>query len=106
MFDNYQYFTDGKTKVVAVSTYAGKPVRGVAICSPDDEFDLETGKRIAAQKCNYKVAQKRVARATKKFQEARDAVGNAKAHYAKMLSYYSDAVHALDEAENELSHTV
>ena len=39
----YNFYTDGKTKVVAVSTYAGKVVRGVAKCDVNDTFSLENG---------------------------------------------------------------
>ena len=45
--EKYRYFTNG-SKVVAVSTYAGKTVRGVANCDPNDEFSLEKGKELAA----------------------------------------------------------
>ena len=44
MFTNYKYYTDNKSIVVALSSYAGKPVKGVAKCNPDDQFDLDDGK--------------------------------------------------------------
>ena len=59
MFTNYRYFIAGN-KVIAVSTYAGKTVRGIAICSPEDKFDIEFGKKLAAARCNEKVAEKRL----------------------------------------------
>ena len=62
--DKYTYFVaDKQKKVVAVSTYAGKIVRGVAKCDPRDEFSIETGKKLAAARCNLKVATKRAKRA-------------------------------------------
>ena len=39
MFTNYTYYTNNKDIVVALSTYAGKNVRGIAKCDPRDEFD-------------------------------------------------------------------
>ena len=57
----YNYYTNGKDIVVAKSSYAGDVVRGVAKCSPEDKFDLEAGKKIAAGRCAIKVAKKRVA---------------------------------------------
>ena len=56
----YRYYTNGKDTVVAVSTYAGETVRGVAKCAPEDEFDLAKGKKLAAARCAKKVAKKRV----------------------------------------------
>ena len=41
--EKYRYYTNGR-RVIAVSTYAGKTVRGVATCDPGDEFSMEKGK--------------------------------------------------------------
>ena len=72
--DKYKYFTyydkNGKKTVSAVSTYAGKTVKGYAKCDPRDTYDFEAGKRLAAARCNQKVAQKRARRAATKFAEA------------------------------------
>lgn len=38
--EKYRYYTNGR-RVIAVSTYAGKTVRGVATCDPGDEFSME-----------------------------------------------------------------
>ena len=40
-YEKYHYFSDGRTKVVALSTYAGKPIRGIAKCDPQDKFNAE-----------------------------------------------------------------
>ena len=53
--DKYRFY-DAGNKIIAVSTYAGKQVRGVAICHPDDKFDIETGKKIAAARCNFRIS--------------------------------------------------
>ena len=55
----YSYFTNGKDTVVAVASYAGKRVRGVAKCSEMDEFDLAKGEKLAAARCNLKIAKMR-----------------------------------------------
>ena len=60
---NYKYYSDSVRKVIAVSTFAGKPVRGVAVCAEDDEFDLEFGKKLAKARCDVVVAKKRLNRA-------------------------------------------
>ena len=60
----YKYKIDeDKRTVVALSTFAGKTVAGVAHCAPTDEFNVETGKKIAAARCSVKIAEKRMKRA-------------------------------------------
>ena len=95
--EKYRYYTDGN-RVIAVSTYAGKTVRGVAVCHPDDTFDLELGTQIAAAKCNAKVAEKRLDRAMTKTAEAGLAVIHAQRHQSDMQEYYNDAFVAYKEA--------
>lgn len=56
----YRYYTNGENVVVAVASYAGRTIRGVAKCSEQDEFDLETGKKLAAARCAMKIARARV----------------------------------------------
>lgn len=90
-------------KVIAISTYAGKTVRGVAKCDPRDEFDVEVGKRLAEARCNAKVAAKRLSRAIKKADEAEHQIDLADAYHAKMVDYFNDAGHAYDAALAELS---
>ena len=61
---------DGTPVVVCVSSYAGKPVKGRAKCSPHDTFDIEKGKRLAQARCDLLIAQKRQKRAISKMHEA------------------------------------
>ena len=88
---NYKFYSDGVRKVIAVSTFAGKPVRGVAVCAEDDEFDLEFGKKLAKARCDVAVARKRLNRAYDKYDEALEARRAANAHYEDMLDYVWDA---------------
>ena len=101
---HYKYFTDHAGKVIAVSTYAGRTVRGVAICDPRDKFDIEFGKKLAAARCNHKVATKRSARAWKKFTEAKEQLKRAQAYYDKMSAYVDDSDEAVLAAIRELNH--
>ena len=95
--DKYRFY-DAGNKIIAVSTYAGKQVRGVAICHPDDKFDIETGKKIAAARCNYRIANKRYERAQQKYAEAQEQFANAQRHLDKMKSYMNDSFLAANEA--------
>lgn len=95
--EKYHYYFAGN-KIIACSTYAGKTVRGVAVCHPDDEFDIEHGKEIAAAKCNERIAAKRYARALSKYVEACQARDAAIAQVDKMKEYMNDSFVAMNEA--------
>lgn len=95
--EKYKIFT-GPNKVIAVSTYAGRVVRGVAKCAPGDTFDIEKGKDLAIARCAVKIAEKRLRRAAKKRNEAEFAIHEANAHYDRMTAYCSDSYAALDAA--------
>lgn len=97
----YRFYQTGN-KVIAVSSFAKKPVKGVAKCNPNDEFDLESGKKLAAARCNQKIAKKRLARATKEYGKAAKAADEACAWFDRMREYYMDSVDALDEANAEV----
>lgn len=98
----YKYYTNGVNKVVAVSSYAGKAVRGVAKCDPHDTFDYDKGVKIAKARCDLKIAEKRRARAVQKKLEASDAVNVAIMRGNKMLKYLADANVAVQNAQHEL----
>lgn len=104
-FDNYTYYT-AKNKVIAVSTYAGKIVRGVAKCDPRDEFDLEKGKELAAARCNERVAEKRFRRARKCYDQAEAEFVAAERRLRKMSQYFEDATQALVKASTDVSDIV
>ena len=95
--EKYKYYFAGN-KIIACSTYAGKTVRGVAICHPEDEFDVERGKEIAAARCNEKIAAKRYARALNKYIEACKARDAAIAYVDEMKEYMNDSYIAMNEA--------
>ncbi len=88
--DSYRFY-NSDNKVIAVSTYAGRPVRGIAKCNPDDTFSLEDGKELAMARCNERVAEKRLRRAMRKFTEACNAQVEAERLYEKMKRYLDDS---------------
>ena len=94
----YKFFTDGTNKIVAVSTYAGRTVRGVAKCDPRDTFDTEKGEELAKARCAEKVAAKRLARAESELEKANRAVAAAQKRVEKMQSYVKDSTGAFINA--------
>lgn len=95
----YSYVKNSVNHIAAVSTYAGKWVRGVAICSADDEYDVEKGKALAAARCALKVAEKRHQRATHKLKEAAKEQEKANKFYTLMASYYNDSIDEMTNAQ-------
>lgn len=100
-WDKYKYYS-GKNEVVAVSTYAGKTVRGVAKCHADDEFDFSKGQKLAAARCHEKIAKKRLRRAERKMKEAYQQVTDAVEYYNRMVDYKKDSVEDLQLAQSEV----
>lgn len=82
--------------VSAVSSYAGKTVKGTAKCHPNDVFDYERGKKLAALRCGQKIAKKRVARATARMDEAIRLD-------EKLKKFKLDSARYMRDAQNELN---
>ena len=96
---------DGTTslRIAAVSSFAGKPIKGYADCHPNDEFDREYGYALAAARCAEKIAAKRCNRAYDKVDEAKALANAALAHLEKMMRYEADAEANYNIASYELA---
>jgi len=97
MYKNYKYVVT-PNKVIALSTYAGRTVRGVAKCHPNDTFDVEFGKALAAARCNRKVAEKRYARARYEYNKLCEELKRFNERARKVTDYLKDAADAEKEA--------
>ena len=100
--EKYRFY-EGNGKVVAVSTYAGKTVRGVAKCDPRDEFDVEKGKALAAARCAERVAVKRQARAKAEFNRAYANFTKAQKRLEDMNVYMIDSKKAVITAKENIN---
>ncbi len=95
----YKYKIDVAHKtVVAMSTFAGKVITGVARCAPEDDFDVEVGKKIAAARCSVKIAEKRMKRAEICLKIAEEAAAWWAERKAHMVKYDTDSVEAYKAA--------
>ena len=105
--DKYKFYTrtnkNGGQQVIAISTYAGKTVRGVANCDPRDTFSIERGKELAAARCNLKIAEKRAQRAERKVKEAMKALEIQKQFQERMNEYQVDAMSAVKSAQDYIN---
>ena len=103
--DKYRFYFAGN-KIIACQTYEKKTVRGCALCHPEDEFNLDIGKRLAAARCNEKIAQKRYARAKRKYSEACEAAIAATAQVERMREYMNDSYIAMNEASQDCDNII
>lgn len=95
---NYRYIIVGK-KIIAVSSFAKKPVRGVAVCSDSDHFNEANGKMLAALRCDEKVAKKRLNKATSDYYEVLEKLNNCNEEFRRVCNYLTDASRKYDEAK-------
>ena len=94
----YKFYITPDNKVIAVSTYAGKTVKGVAKTDPRDNFNPEFGKELAAARCAAKVAKKRKTRAQKQVLKAQRKLMEAQKYYNCMCAYEADARNEYEQA--------
>ena len=96
--EKYKFYA-APNKIVAVSTYEGKIVRGVAKCDPRDSFNVDAGKELAAARCNQKIATKRKRRADRELKKAVAEFDKAQKRMYAMNDYYEDARSAANKAD-------
>ena len=109
--EKYQYKVYEKTNkdgtkssvVVAITTYCGKVVKGIAKCQETDPFSLDLGTRLAAARCDLKVCLKRIKRASAKYNESEKMLNEVKEYNRRMGNYYSDSLSELSEAQYRLN---
>lgn len=105
MYHKYKFITHDTPRgieTIAISSYAGKAVRGKAICHPNDSYDKYTGREIAAARCDLKIANKRKKRALDKLIKAEELKEMVDNYCAQMNEYYNDAKKSAIEAEDFL----
>lgn len=109
--EKYNYITYDKKNIdgtvskitLAMSTYCGKIVKGVAKCTPTDDFDPEVGIKLAAARCDLKVCLKRKDRAMKKMHEVAQLIEKLTLEYNKLHKYADDSIAECFEASKRLS---
>lgn len=90
--ENYRYvLSPDRGLISAGARFAGKWVWGHAICHPEDEFDEDFGKKLAAARCNQKIAELRWKRAKKRYEEARRAVAEVHVAFDEACDYLTNS---------------
>lgn len=85
---NYKIYTHDN-EVIAVTSFARRPVRATAKCDPRDTFDVDFGKALAIARCDVKVADKRLAAAKKRLDRANEAMILAKRELDAANKYFN-----------------
>ena len=108
MDKRYKYVRDGSNTVIAISTYAGKTVKGIAKCDPNDNFSYDYGKKLAKARCDVKISRKRYKNADSKLKATYEALIAARIaarkYYNKMFNYKADAFKAMETAKENLAN--
>lgn len=94
---NYKIYTHDN-EVIAVTSFARRPVRATAKCDPRDTFDVDFGKALAIARCDEKVAEKRRAAAAKRLAKANEAMTAAKRELSAAKQYADLAQTEYDQA--------
>ena len=81
----FKFYTDNSHIVIAICSYGGKYVRGIAKCSPSDKFNFEDGKDIARARCEAKIADKRLKKAKQRYDEAAAALNKSTVEFEKIV---------------------
>ena len=100
----FNYKIDEENKVVvAFGRCHHKTVVGVAKCADEDIFDVEVGKKLAALRCNLKIAEKRMKFAEDRFSFTQDILSYWTEQNAIAKKYDEDSVNNYKAALAELS---
>ena len=100
----YKYIVDVDTKkVICLSSYGGKTVRGIAKCNDTDTFDETVCKQLAKLRCDAKIALMRAMHASNQYAAALSAAAIANARVQKMRQFSEDAALSLAATRSALA---
>jgi hypothetical protein len=88
--------------VMAISTYRGRTVKGMAKCTERDVFSFEDGKKLSSARCAVKVYKKKRKRAATKCAEALKNLELAKKNFMEMTRYYNEVTEEYADSLNKL----
>lgn len=102
--DRYKFYCNKEEKtIICAVLYKGKTIRGIAKCDPEDEFNLELGKKLAYLRCRKKFLRKKLKRALQVERDAIIAEARAKCNLANARDFVSDSEIQFNNTINELA---
>ena len=99
--ESYEIIHAGR-KTIAIAHCHGKVVRGVAVCSEDDEFNPEIGEEIAIARCNFKIAKMKRNYLRDKSYEYIELIKKLEKCMSKIDKKYGEAFTNFVKADNHL----
>ena len=96
-------YSFSENRVYCMTFYAGKTVKGVAKRDPEDEFDLEVGKKLARARCEYKLRKKQLKNKLKRCEIAQAELITAQNHARNAVIYKIEAEANLETARRALA---
>ena len=92
-----------ENQIIVVTHYRGKPVRGIAKCSPKDKFNLDRGIQIAKCRCNLKLLRKKQKNDIEQYVELRRAYLDITDKLESIPQKLLTRVNEMEHIENLLS---
>ena len=90
-------------KVIVVSRFAGKAVRGIAKCDPNDLFNGVFGEELAKARCDLKISTKRQRRACELAVQALEQLKAAQARVDRAMEYVKEATTEIEVASKRVA---
>ena len=94
---------EDKRKVMCISHYAGRAVKGIAKCSPDDRWDISYGKALAKARCDMKIAELRFKNYEKLCDELDREYEKLDVKKRKRAKYFDRCLNEYKTAQKELA---
>lgn len=85
--------------IIAIQTWAGNPVKGYAHLHPEDNYNEEFGKALAAARCDMKISAKRKKYLKQKMLDALSKLEQAEQEYISIHEQYQRALQTYNDAE-------
>ena len=95
-------YSFAENRIYCMTYYAGKTVKGIAKRDPEDEFDLEVGKKLARARCEYKLRKKQLKNKIKRCEIAEEELMIAQNHARNAVIYKVEAEANLEAAKRAL----
>ncbi len=96
------YYNADNNSVICTRSYKDQTIRGVAKCDPEDNFNMNDGKKLSYLRCRKKHAKKKRNRAHKAYMDALIAAAAAQDNLSKMRGFFGDSEIQLQNATEEL----
>lgn len=90
-------------EIIAISSFAGRDVKGIAKCDPRDTYSEQKGLALAEARCDNKICNKRVKRAKVKVAYLTDVIADLNKMLADAKQYQIEAQEALQVSDEKLA---